>query len=159
MDRCLGFPFNEEILELLPAPESQEVVFNYASLGLTLRSHPMSLLRPLLAARHLKPAADLDRVETGTLVHYAGIVTLRKQPETANGTVSMSLEGETRGRSGHLFEVTARRAAERELLLSRLFLVHRTWQLESDVKSLIAGKLEDLTPTLGQLTTQSRDFN
>ena len=42
-------PVDEEILELPSAPEGEEVVFDYASLGLTLRSHPMALLRPHLA--------------------------------------------------------------------------------------------------------------
>jgi error-prone DNA polymerase len=31
----------------------------------------------------------------GRLVRYAGIVTLRQQPETANGTIFISLEDET----------------------------------------------------------------
>jgi hypothetical protein len=46
----------------------------------------------------------------------------------------------------------------KELLRSRLLLVHGTWQREGDVKNLIAGKLEDLTPMLGRLATESRDF-
>ena len=37
-------------------------------------------------------------------------------------------------------------------------LVHGTWQHEGDVKNLIAGKLEDLTPMLGRLTTESKTF-
>ncbi len=39
-----------------------------------------------------------------------------------------------------------------------MLLVHGTGQREGDVKNLIAGKLEDLTPMLGRLTTESRDF-
>ena len=42
--------FDEDILELPPAPEGEEVVFDYASLGLTLRTHPMKLLRPRLVS-------------------------------------------------------------------------------------------------------------
>lgn len=39
-------PFDEDVLELPAAPEGgEEVVFDYASLGLRLRSHPMALLR------------------------------------------------------------------------------------------------------------------
>ena len=54
-------PFDEDIPELPPAPEGEEVVFDYAALGLTLRSHPMSLLRPLLVGRHLKTSEDSSR--------------------------------------------------------------------------------------------------
>ena len=42
--------FDEEVLELPSAPESEEVVFDYASLCLTLRTHPTHLLRPHLQA-------------------------------------------------------------------------------------------------------------
>jgi len=44
------------------------------------------------------------------------------------------------------------------LLRSRLLAVYGTWQREGDVKNLIAGRLEDLTPLLGRLATESRDF-
>jgi error-prone DNA polymerase len=44
-------PVDEDILDLPPAPEGEEVVFDYASLGLTLRSRPMALLRPHLVGR------------------------------------------------------------------------------------------------------------
>lgn len=51
-----------------------------------------------------------------------------------------------------------RDAQRNELLRSRLLLLHGVWQREGDVKNLIAGKLEDLTPMLGRLTTESREF-
>lgn len=35
----------EDYLELPAAPEGVEVVFDYASLGLKLRAHPMAMLR------------------------------------------------------------------------------------------------------------------
>ena len=150
-------PFDEEILELPAAPEGEEVVFDYASLGLTLRTHPMALLRPLLEGRRLMTSEDLDSARSGQLVHFAGIVTLRQQPSTANGTVFISLEDET-GVVQVICWKSLRDAQRNELLRSRLLLVHGVWQREGDVKSLIAGKLEDLTPMLGRLTTESRDF-
>lgn len=47
------------------------------------------------------------------------------------------------------------------LLQSRLMGVHGTWQREGDVMSLIAGRIEDLTPLLGRLadSTTSRNFH
>jgi error-prone DNA polymerase len=43
---------------------------------------------------------------------------------------------------------------------SRLLAVHGTWQREGEVRNLIAGHLEDLTPLLGRLATgRSRDFH
>ena len=150
-------PVDEQVLELPPAPEGEEVVFDYASLGLTLRSHPMSLLRPHLAARKLSTAAELDLVDSGRLVHYAGIVTLRQQPETANGTVFISLEDET-GVVQVIVWKSLREAQRKEMLRARLLIVHGTWKREGDVRNLIAGKLEDATQLLGRLATESRDF-
>ena len=150
-------PVDEEVLELPPAAEGEEVVFDYASLGLTLRSHPMKLLRPHLQGRHLVTSADLENTPDGRLVHYCGIVTLRQQPETANGTVFISLEDES-GVIQVICWKSLRQAQRKELLRSRLLLVHGTWQREGEVKNLIAGRLEDLTPMLGRLATESRDF-
>jgi len=51
------------------------------------------------------------------------------------------------------------RERQRQVLLgSRLLAVFGTWQRDGNVKNLIAGRLEDLTPLLGRLTTESRDF-
>jgi error-prone DNA polymerase len=52
-------PVNEARLELAPAREGEEIVFDYASLGLTLRRHPLALLRPRLARMNLLSAQQL----------------------------------------------------------------------------------------------------
>jgi error-prone DNA polymerase len=46
-----------------------------------------------------------------------------------------------------------------ELLNSRLMAVHGTWQRNGELRSLVAARLEDLTPLLGRLATVSRDFH
>jgi error-prone DNA polymerase len=150
-------PFDEAVLELPEAPEGEEILFDYASTGLTLRRHPMALLRDRLTERRLVTAAQLDDVPDGRIVHYCGIVTLRQQPETANGTVFISLEDET-GVVQVICWKSLRDAQRKELLNSRLLAVHGRWQREGDVKNLIAGRLEDLSPLLGRLATESRDF-
>jgi len=152
-------PIDETPLELPEAPEGEEIVWDYASLGLTLRRHPLALLRPMLTRRGLKAAADLMDYEDGRIVHYCGIVTLRQQPETAKGTIFVSLEDET-----GVVQVICHRAlreVQREALLrSRLMAVHGRWQREGEVRNLIAGRLEDLSPLLGRLAQSagSRDF-
>ncbi len=127
-------------------------------MGLTLRSHPLALLRPHLAKRKLLTARDLQDTPNGRLVRYAGIVTLRQQPDTANGTIFISLEDET----GVVQAIVWKRLRERqrsEVLRSRLMAISGTWQLEGEVANLIAGHLEDLTHLLGELETTSRDFH
>ncbi len=88
-------PVDEEALELPAAPEGEEIVWDYAATGLTLRRHPLALLRPQLRERKLMTAADLHDLPDGRHVRYCGIVTLRQQPDTAGGVVFVSLEDET----------------------------------------------------------------
>ena len=150
-------PFDEELLELEAAPEGEEILFDYASLGLTLRRHPLALLRGELSRRRMLTAEQLDAVPDGRIVHYCGIVTLRQQPDTANGTVFISLEDET-GVVQVICWKSLREVQRQELLHARLLAVHGKWQRQGEVRNLIAGRLEDLSGLLGRLATESRDF-
>ncbi|KQY80128.1 error-prone DNA polymerase [Pelomonas sp. Root1444] len=155
-------PVHEEFLELPPAPEGEEVVFDYDSLRLTLRSHPLALLRPqlqqlqhlqLLTSRQLQDVPDRRQVQT------CGIVTTKQQPETANGVIFISLEDE----EGEIQVIVYRGIWEKPhlrpvMLNSRLMAVKGRWQREDGVCNIVAGHLEDLTPMLGKLATNSRDF-
>lgn len=149
---------DEDFLDLLPALEGEEVVHDYDTTGLTLRSHPLALLRPTLNKHRLAKAADLETVPDGRFVRYAGIVTVRQQPETAKGTIFVSLEDET-GNVQVIVWKSLREKQRAEVLRSRLLAVYGKWQREGDVKNLIASRLEDLTPLLGRLATASRDFH
>jgi error-prone DNA polymerase len=152
-------PVHEACLALPAAPEGEEVVWDYAATGLTLRRHPLAILRPTLAAQGWKTAAELHDLETGRLATACGIVTVRQQPETAHGVMFISLEDETG--SVQVIVWPALKARQRlPLLRSRLLAVKGTWQSEGGVRSLIAGHVQDLTPLLGRLagSTSSRDF-
>ncbi|MDO9001873.1 MAG: error-prone DNA polymerase [Aquabacterium sp.] len=151
-------PVDEEFLELPEAPEGEEIVFDFAATGLTLRRHPLALLRPILAKQRLLTAAQLQDCPNGRLVRCCGLVTLRQQPETANGVIFVSLEDET-GVVQVICWRSIKEAQRKELLESRLLAVYGTWQSEGGVQSLVAGKLLDLTHLLGRLNTQSRDFH
>jgi error-prone DNA polymerase len=151
-------PVEEDMLELPEAPEGEEIVWDFASTGLSLRRHPLALLRPVLKERRFMTSEELRAAPNGRLVRACGIVTLRQQPDTANGTIFVSLEDET----GTVQVICWKRIREHQrapLLQSRLMGVHGTWQREGDVMNLIAGRIEDLTPLLGRLTTESRNFH
>ena len=151
-------PVEEDFLELPAALEGEEVVHDYATVGLTLRSHPLALLRPVLNRYRLARAADLERVRDGRWVRYAGIVTVRQQPETAKGTIFISLEDET-GNVQVIVWKSLREKQRAEVLRARLLAVYGKWQRAGDVKNLVAHRLADLTHLLGELATTSRDFH
>ena len=151
-------PVNEAMLHLEEAPEGEAIVWDYASTGLTLRRHPLALLREQLNARRFMTAAQLQSAPGGRLVRACGIVTCRQQPDTSQGVVFVTLEDET----GVVQVIVWRALRERqrnELTRSRLMAVHGVWQRDGDVCNLIAGRLENLTPLLGRLAPQSRDFH
>jgi len=153
-----GAPIEETPLALPEAPEGEAIVWDYAATGLTLRRHPLALLRAELAKRKLMSAEQLKDAPNGRLVRHCGIVTLRQQPGTASGVVFVTLEDET----GVVQVIVWRHLRERQrsvLANSRLLAVRGVWQREGEVTNLIAGHLEDLTPMLQGLSTVSRDFH
>jgi len=150
--------FEEELLELPPAPEGEEIVHDYTSTGLTLRRHPMALLRPSLARRRMLNAEQLATLPDGRLARTCGMVTLRQQPETANGTVFISLEDET-GVVQVIVWKSVREKQRQTMLKARLLAVYGTWQRVGDVTNLIAARLEYWSLLLGRLATSSRDFH
>nr|WP_039852644.1 error-prone DNA polymerase [Hylemonella gracilis] len=153
-----GAPVHEPTLALPAAPEGEEIVFDYAALGLTLRRHPLALLRPRLSRLGVQTAQDLLAWPDGRPARACGLVLARQQPGTAKGVVFVTLEDETG--SVQVIVWKALRDQQRDVLLSaRLMVVQGTWQRQGAVCHLIAKHLEDQTPWLGRLATQSRDFH
>jgi error-prone DNA polymerase len=160
-----GAPVNEEALSLPAAAEGEEIVFDYASMGLTLRRHPLTLLRPRLARMKLLNSKELHDLPSGRQVAACGLVTVRQQPQTANGTIFVTLEDET-GPVNVIVWKSVRLEQRETLLRSRLLAVYGEWQRDvesgGEVRHLIARRLKDLTPLLGrlgQLSSKSRDFH
>jgi error-prone DNA polymerase len=153
-----GAACEERQPSLLPPTEGENVVGDYARLGLTLRSHPVRLLRPRLTALRLMTAAEVQAANDGSIVRAAGIVTCRQRPGTASGVTFVTLEDET----GVINVVVWRNLAERqrrELLAARLLGVYGKVERQGEVVHLVAGRLVDHTRLLGRLTTPSRDFH
>jgi error-prone DNA polymerase len=157
-------PINELPLELPPAREGEEIYFDYAAMGLTLRRHPVALLRSRLARMKLLSAEQLHDLPHNRKVGACGIVTVRQQPQTAHGTIFVTLEDET-GPVNVIVWKHVREAQRDALLHSKLMAVRGVWQRDVDsggqVRHLIAESLEDLTPLLGRLgrAAGSRDFH
>ncbi|MET0519450.1 MAG: OB-fold nucleic acid binding domain-containing protein, partial [Burkholderiaceae bacterium] len=148
----------EDELALPAAAEDEEVLWDYVATGLTLRSHPLAILRPRLAGRRLMSAEQLQGWDGGRVAHACGIVTGRQMPQTAKGTLFVTLEDET-GNVQVIVWPQVYAEHRSTLLRARLLAVHGMWQCgDGGVKHLLAHRFEDLTPLLGRLSTDSRDF-
>jgi error-prone DNA polymerase len=80
---------------LAPMSLIERVSADYATTGLTIGPHPMSLVRRTLSARGVVRATDLAHGRPGRRVRVAGAVITRQRPGTAKGFVFLSLEDET----------------------------------------------------------------
>ena len=143
----------------LAAPtEGEEIVADYATVGLTLRRHPLALLRERLRKQRIRSATELADARNGAHVKVAGIVTCRQRPATASGVIFVTLEDET----GYMNLIVWNDLADRqrrELIGSRLLAVSGEVQRQGSVIHVLAKRLEDLSPLLGRLSTTSHDFH
>ena len=135
------------------------VLADYRALGLSLKGHPLALLRPALAPFKVQQAALLNAdYRPGQLARASGLVTHRQQPGTAKGVVFVTLEDETGTVNVIVWPAVA--AAQRKPLLgASLLTVYGVWQREGEVRHLIAKTLVDHSPMLQGLVTHSRDFH
>jgi error-prone DNA polymerase len=78
-----------------PASPAEEISADYATTGLSVRAHPMALVRPGLGGGRVRTALELGRLPDRAPVEVAGMVIVRQRPETARGIVFVSLEDET----------------------------------------------------------------
>jgi error-prone DNA polymerase len=81
-----------------PLPESsaaEEVSADFATTGVSVRAHPMAVLRGTLPSGVVHTARELARLPDRAPVEVAGLVIVRQRPQTAAGIVFVSLEDET----------------------------------------------------------------
>src|SRR5207248_2508545 len=81
---------------------------DYQAMGLSLKAHPIGLVRADLDRLNVVSAARLPERADKETVRVAGLVLVRQRPPTAKGTVFMTLEDETG--------------------LVNLIIWHRTWE-------------------------------
>ncbi|KAA0681878.1 error-prone DNA polymerase [Roseomonas genomospecies 6] len=134
----------------------EHVVMDYGSLCLSLKAHPMALLRDGFAG--VVPAERLGSVRAGTRLTVAGLALVRQRPGSAEGVVFITLEDET-GIANlvimpDMFE-TFRKAILGARLIAATGRVERTGKPNpegGEVIHLRVERLTDLTHRLRDLT-------
>jgi error-prone DNA polymerase len=144
---------------MLRAPtEGQDIAADYRHLGLSLGRHPLALLRERFSSLGIMQADDVARLDHGTPVRAAGLVITRQRPSSALSVTFVTIEDET----GYLNLVVWQRLAERQrsiLLGATLLGVRGHVQKEGGVVHVVARRLYDHSPLLGELVPRSRDFH
>ena len=149
--------FNDEVQ--LPAPAvAEEVLADYRATGVTLRAHPMSLLRDRYPFNQCKRYADLPEVGNNRFIKIAGLVTCRQRPGSASGVLFLTLEDET-GNSNIVVWQRTQQHFRKVLMTGKLLLIKGTLESKDNVIHIIAGALYDYTSELESLAVKSRDFH
>jgi len=142
-----GEGIDEPKVELPPMHLGEEVVEDYVSMRLSLRAHPMELLRPLIPGLtpHAElPAAPLQRISV------CGLVITRQRPGTASGVIFLTLEDET-GVSNIVVWPKVYEQFRRIVMGGRLLRVVGFLQREGIVAHVIAQNIEDMSHRLAEL--------
>jgi error-prone DNA polymerase len=153
-----GVPRIAEAAPLLHPPrEGEDILADYAATHLSLRRHPLELLRERLDERGIVTAKALWDKRSGSIARVAGLVICRQRPMTAAGVTFVTLEDETGQVNLIVWPATAQ-AQRKALLKARLLAAVGEVQQEDGVLHLITGRLEDWSRWIGELTFKSRDF-
>ncbi len=142
-----GESINEPQVNLPVMHLGEEVVEDYVSTRLTLRSHPMELLRPSLPG--LVPHATLQDIPLGRY-SVCGLVITRQRPGTASGVIFLTLEDET-GVSNVVVWPKVYERFRRIVMGGRLLQVRGYLQREGIVVHLIAQEITDMSHKLSEL--------
>ena len=131
-------------------PLGEHVFEDYASVGLTLKRHPLAFLRPELPARvssapPISPSCRSDR-----RLAIAGLVLIRQRPGSANGVVFITIEDET-GVANLIVWPAMLERFRRAALGATLLYCRGRLQREESVIHLVAEDLRDWTARLDAL--------
>jgi error-prone DNA polymerase len=148
-------PTREPDVDLPPMPLGEHVVEDYRTLGLSLKTHPVALIRDDLADRRAIKAEALRQMPNGQRTRVAGLVLVRQRPGTASGVIFMTLEDET-GIANIVVWPKVFEEFRRQVLAGRLVAVDGPVQSESGVIHVVAERIYDYTPMLAALS-MSRD--
>ena len=135
-------------------PLGEAVMADYASIRMSLRCHPMALLRDGFG--NATPAEELTEIDNDAWITVVGLVLARQRPGTAKGVIFATLEDET-GVANIIVWPKLFERFRRIVLTARLLKVTGRLQREGIVTHLIADRLEDCSPLLDSLSERGVD--
>lgn len=146
----LGVEPNTQLPEM---PIGEHVVTDYQTIRLSLKAHPMEILRPVFAERRILSCADVASLPDGRWVRNAGVVLVRQRPGEGRA-IFITLEDET-GISNIIMWTRVFERFRREVMGSRLLMVEGRLQRSKDkVIHIMASRLHDMSSELLRLNDE-----
>jgi error-prone DNA polymerase len=128
----------------------ENVADDYRTMRLSLKAHPLELLRPDMVQDGYHPCSALAHIPDGKPVKVAGLVITRQRPGSAKGVMFVTLEDET-GNANLVVWNTVYEACRAIALGSVLMGVSGTLQREGAVIHVVAEQLWDESHRLAAL--------
>ncbi|WP_273054624.1 MULTISPECIES: error-prone DNA polymerase [Hyphomonas] len=128
--------------------EREEVFEDYVATRLTLRDHPVTLLRPELG--RFTSAATLRNAPDRQWVTVAGLVITRQRPGTASGVIFLTLEDDT-GVSNIIVWPNTFEKFRKQVMAGRLVRITGRLQREGIVTHIVSSRIDDLSYLLDTL--------
>ncbi|MFL5002849.1 MAG: error-prone DNA polymerase [Xanthobacteraceae bacterium] len=147
---------DEPWLELPEMGLGEQVIEDYATLRLSLKAHPLALLRDWLARKRAITARQLWHTDPGRRVTVCGLVLVRQRPGSAKGVIFATLEDET-GFANLVLWPNRFEQFRAVVMTARLLAATGTLQREGRVIHVIAERLTDLTSSLRRLRDHAID--
>ncbi len=147
---------DEPWLELPEMALGEHIIEDYTHLRVSLKAHPMALLRDYFNDRSTIPARSLWSIDPGSAVTVAGLVLVRQRPGSAKGVVFATLEDET-GFANCVVWPKLFKQCRSVIMAARLLAVRGTVQREGKVIHVVADRLFDVTHVLGRLRQSAID--
>ena len=158
----------EPSVALPPMTPGEEVADDYRALKLSLKAHPLKILRGDLEGEGFSPCRRLQTLAHGRSVRVAGLVITRQRPGSAHGVVFVTIEDET-GIANLIVWPDVFERFRRATLGAHLLGVEGRVQREGRVIHVVTDRLFDRTPILRRLEAEttggaglkitSRDFH
>ena len=140
----------------LPAmPLAEHIVTDYQTVRLSLKGHPMQLLRPQFRREGILSCRETDAKRDGAFARTAGIVLVRQRPGNGNA-IFVTLEDET-GITNVVIWARLFERFRREVMGARLMLVEGRLQKSPEgVIHLMAQRIIDRSGDLLALSDTHR---
>ena len=142
----------EPVVNLPVESDGEAVANDYTTLRLSLKNHPLTLLRTLMDGFGVARNEALVGRTNGASVTVAGLVLVRQRPGSANGVIFVTLEDET-GVANVIVWPDAFARFRKTVLSARLLRIDGTLQREGIVTHVIAKRIVDMSAHLDALGT------
>lgn len=145
-----------ENISLPQMTTAEHVLHDYAATALSLKAHPVSLVREKLRQLYVLPARELTAAKNGQPVKIAGLVLIRQRPGTAGGICFMTIEDET-GIANLVIFPNLYAEFRKEILQSKLIMVEGQLQVQGEVIHVIVNQCYDFSKWLRQFTPSNNE--